>query len=249
MAILVFEHSDRTGVQRLGRTLRDHGHRLRIVRLHRGDAFPVDLDDVDGIVSCGGPQSANDDSLKWLGPQMELMRDAHELQMPIVGLCLGCQILARALGGTVGKVDGGPEIGWHDVRLNAVGREDPIHAGIPWSSVMPHWHNDEVRELPPGARALASSAKCKVQAWTAGLRTYAFQYHPEVEADAMERFIEDEPEAIEKAGLKREEILLRKTEEHYVEFARLTQRMFESIALLLMPVDRRFRGLVKDLHH
>ncbi len=248
MAILVFEHSGRTGVQRLGRTLRDHGHRLRIVRIHEGEPIPVDLDDVDGIVSCGGPQSSNDDALPWLEPQMALMREAHALQLPIVGLCLGSQILARALGGSVGRLEPGPEISWHEVRLTPVGREDPLHAGIAWSSVQPHWHNEEVKELPPGARLLASSDRCKVQAWALNLRTYGFQYHPEIEADTMENFIEDEPDALVRAGISREE-LRRQTQEHYPAFARLSSRLFEQITLLLMPVDRRFAGLVKDLHH
>src|SRR6266404_4742733 len=98
MSILVFEHSDTSGSERLGQTLRDYGQRLRIVRLHDGDDVPGDLDNVDGIISCGGPQSAYDDSVAWLEPQMALMRQASAIAMHILGLCLGCQILARALG-------------------------------------------------------------------------------------------------------------------------------------------------------
>ena len=105
MAILVFEHSDVTGSERLGETLRNHGHVLRVVSLHLGDAVPYDLDDVDGVVCCGGAGSALDDGQSWLEPQMDLLREAHERQMPIVGICLGSQILARALGGEVERLD------------------------------------------------------------------------------------------------------------------------------------------------
>ena len=94
MSILIFEHSDSTNAERLAVTLRDSGHRLRIIKLHRGESIPDDLDNVDGIISCGGPQSAYDDSVEWLAPQMDLMRDANETGMPVVGLCLGSQILA-----------------------------------------------------------------------------------------------------------------------------------------------------------
>src|SRR5690242_13136135 len=135
MAILVFEHSNDSGSERLGETLRDYGARLRVLHLHEGDHVPGDLDDVDGIISCGGPQAAYDDSVPWLEAQMNLMRQAHAEEMPVLGICLGSQILARALGGKVEKNPAGIEFGWHEVKLNPVGREDPLHAGIAWSSM------------------------------------------------------------------------------------------------------------------
>jgi GMP synthase-like glutamine amidotransferase len=248
MAILVFEHSDSTGTERLGETLRDIGHRLNVLRLHAGDVVPLDLDDVDGIISCGGPPSAYDDSIEWLEPQMSLMRQAHELQMPIVGLCLGSQILARALGGTVERMSGGIEFGWHEVKLSPVGREDPLHAGLAWNGMMFHHHRDHVSQLPAGAKLLAGSAACKVQAWTIGLRSYGFQHHPELTVETIERWMREEPDSLTEANVSAEHIR-RETQKHYAAFERLTQRLFENIALLLMPVDRRYAGLVKDLHY
>jgi GMP synthase-like glutamine amidotransferase len=251
MSILVFEHSDSTGSERLGQALRDYGHRLRVLRLHADDEVPADLDDVDGIVSCGGPQAAYDDSNTWLAPQMELMREANQIGMPIVGLCLGCQILARALGGKVEKMStsgGGIEFGWHEVDLNPVGREDVLHTGIAWSSMQFQHHRDHVSQLPPGSRLLASSGKCKVQSWALGLRTYGFQYHPEVTLKTIERWAHEEPEALREANITLDE-LRRQNEQYFPAFKRLSQRLFESIALFLMPVDRRYQGLVKDLHH
>jgi GMP synthase (glutamine-hydrolysing) len=247
MAILIFEHSPRSTIARLGLTLRDTGHRLRIVALHRGEPIPPDLDDVDGIISCGGPQSATDDALEWLEPEMELLRAAHEAEMPIVGLCLGCQILARALGGEVGRMEK-PEIGWHEVSLTPVGREDPLFAGVAWKSMQPHWHHEHVTALPPGARLLASSAHCKGQAWSAGLRTYAFQWHVEMNRDSLDGFAQHDAAGM-KAAHATLDALHKGTETHWPAFERLSQRLFDQIALLLMPVDRRFRGLVKDLHH
>ena len=248
MAILVFEHSSRTGVQRLGAKLRHYGHRLRYVRRHLDEPIPADLDDIDGIICCGGTQSANDDSLPWLKPEMHLLKQAHEREMPVVGLCLGSQILARALGGEVSTLGDGPEVGWHEVKLTPAGREDPLHAGIAWTSMQAHYHHDGVSELPPGARLLASSQRCKVQTWALGLRTYGFQYHPEIELETMDLFAQEDPEALAAAGLTRDE-LRSQTETHFPACARLTDRLFENIALLLMPVERRYMGLVRDLHH
>jgi GMP synthase-like glutamine amidotransferase len=247
MATLVFEHSDDTGIDRLGEILRDHGHRLRIVQLHRGDPVPGDLDDVDAIVSCGGPQSPLDDRLDWLEPQMDLLRQASALDLPVLGICLG-EILARALDGTVAELDGGIEAGWHDVKLTAAGREDPIYNGIAWQSTQLHWHRFHVAEPPAGARVLASSERTKVQAWARGLRTYGIQYHPESYPDTVERWAEDEPKALEEAGMSLDH-LRQRTEQHYQSYARLAERLFRSIALLLMPVDRRFAGIAKDMHH
>ena len=251
MAILVFEHSDLSGSDRLGEILRDYGYPLHVVKLHERQPVPPDLDNVDGIISCGGPQSAYDDSVEWIAAEMELLRQAHQAELPVVGLCLGCQLLARALGGRVeplGQDVGGIEFGWHDVTLSAAGREDIIHTGIGWTTTMFHAHRDHVSELPPGARLLASSAKCKVQAWAMGLRSYGFQYHPEVTAESIERWAKDNPSMLSESGMTLEQ-LREQTERHYPVFARITERLFESIALFLMPVDRRCQGLVKDLHY
>ena len=248
MAILVFEHSDLSGSERLGETLRNHGHRLRVLSLHHGDAVPPDLDDVDGIVTCGGPHSIVSDEPEWLEPEMARIREAHEAQMPVIGICLGCQIVGRALGGEVTTMDAGAERGWHAVELTPVGREDVLHAGIAWSSIQPHWHADHVSTLPPGARILARSERCPNQTWAAGLRTYGFQYHPEIYPETMEGWAVDSPGELAETGLSLDE-LRKQTREHFPECLRLSQRLFEAIALCLMPVDRRHAGLAKDLHH
>lgn len=251
MSILVFEHSALAGVERLGRTLNDYGHKLDVLRLHEGDQAPGDLDDCDGIISCGGPQSATDDSVPFLAAEMARMREAHERGLPIVGICLGSQILARALGGKVermGDAAGGIELGFTEVKLNPVGREDIVHTGVAWSAMMMQHHRDHVSQLPPGARLLASSDKCKAQTWAVGLRAYGFQYHPEVTPDNIEAWIREEPDALRDAGVTAER-MREQVAKHYPAFERLTDRLFESIALFLMPVDRRYQGLVKDLHH
>ncbi|MHC5005346.1 MAG: type 1 glutamine amidotransferase [Planctomycetota bacterium] len=248
MGTVVFEHSASAGSARLGQTLRDFGHRLHVVRLHEGDHVPPDLDDVDAVVTCGGASSCNDGSLEWLEPELAFLRDAHETGRPVVGICLGSQLLARALGGTVEPMSGGIEAGWHAVSLTPAGREDPLHAGIAWTSIQPHWHREEVSALPDGARVIASSERCTNQVWAIGLRTYGFQYHPEIDEHALERWAGEDPDGLRESGLTVEQ-LRQQTAEHYPACARLTQRLFEAIALLLMPTDRRYTGLVKDLHH
>jgi GMP synthase (glutamine-hydrolysing) len=248
MATCVFEHSDLTGVDRLGEVLRDHGQKLEIIRAHHDEPIPVDLDGIDAIVICGGPQSPLDDSLPWLKKEIDLLRLANGTSLPIVGICLGCQVLARALGGEVALLDAGVEWGFHEVTLSPAGREDPLFAGLPWRSMQLSAHRYHVKTAPPGARVLASSRHTPIQAWALGLRTYGIQYHPEAYRETVERWADDEPGTLEEVGLTRQQ-LHRQVEEHYLTFARLARRLFESMALMLMPVDRRYVGAIKDLHH
>jgi GMP synthase-like glutamine amidotransferase len=245
--IIVFEHGASTGALHLGASLRDHGHKLRVVALHAGEPVPADLDEVDGVVSTGGRQSPLDDQ-PWMEPQLEYLRRAHDAGLTVIGICLGCQLLARALGGEVAGMDDGIELGWQDVSLTPVGAEDPLHAGIAWKALQLHWHRYEVAKVPPGARVLATSQRCPVQAWSLGLRTYGFQYHPEVYPGTIETWAAEEPRDLDEAGIKLE-MLRSQTKEFYRPFARLRNRLFESIALDLVPADRRNQGLIKDLHH
>ncbi len=247
MAILVFEHSATGGIARLGATLREHGHRIRTIRVHADDAMPVDLDDVHGIVVTGGNQHPWDE-LDWIRAEEDLLRQAQVAGLPIAGICLGSQILATALGGTAEKMDAGIELGWHDVSLTPIGREDPLHAGIAWNAKMFHWHRAHVTQLPPDARLLASSGSCKVQAWALGTNVYGFQHHPEVRPDMIQDWMDDDPGDLEEAGITREQ-LFEQTQQHWATFERLTDRLFEAISLLLMPVDRRYQGIAKAIHH
>jgi GMP synthase-like glutamine amidotransferase len=247
MSIVILQHSPSTGAMRLAAALRDYGHRLRVIELHAGAAVPSDLDDTDGIIATGGNYSANNNE-PWLEPEMKLLAEADAAQLPVVGICLGSQVLARALGGEVSTMDGGIELGWHEVALTPVGAEDPLFAGIAWTSMQFHWHQDEVSKMPDGARVLATSQRCQAQAWAHGLRSYGFQYHPEVYADTAEAWAGQDPDDLQKAGITLDE-LQTQTAEHYPTFERLSTRLFESIAMLLVPSDRRYKGLVKDLHH
>ncbi len=103
MAIVVFQHADECRPGRLGLTLRDHGFRLDIRRVDRGDAIPPDFDNIDGVVSLGGPQYVTD-SHAWIQRELDFLAKAHERGLPVVGICLGAQLIGKALGGEVGPM-------------------------------------------------------------------------------------------------------------------------------------------------
>lgn len=243
MAIIVFQHSDIGTPGRLGLTLRDHGFKLRIVRPDRGEAIPLDFDGVEGVVSMGGPQNVDDPVGKWawMPGEMAYLKGAHDRQLPVIGVCLGHQMLAAALGGEVGPIDPGqgPEMGFHAVEIGPAGQTDAVLAGIAWKSMQFQSHGREVKKLPAGALALSSSARCKVQSFRAGLRSYGFQYHFEVDRAGVEKLVRSDAECLSRAGLSVEEAM-RQAETHYAGFARLADRLCLNLATCLFP--RVFRG-------
>lgn len=228
--------------------LRSYGHSILILRTDLGESIPANLDEVDAVVTCGGALSArNSEPNTLLEVECSFLAEAHATGIPILGLCLGAQLLARALGGTVDLLDGGPEVGFHQVAQTPEGREDPLYKGIPWWTQQFQWHEDAITELPPDARLLASSKRTKVQAFAVGTSSYGVQYHPEYTRQlVVEHWEGDDP--FTQAGGGRDE-LARQTEREYVEFARHSNRFFESVALFLMPVDRQSAGIAHDIDH
>ena len=247
MAIVILEHSADCPADILIDSLRAFGQRLRVVKLHAGAEVPGDLDDVHGVVSLGGPQTVHEMSAPWMQAEMGLLRDAHVAGVPVLGLCLGAQLLAAALGGETGRMPA-PEVGWKDIALTPQGREDALFAGQPWKGPQFCWHSDHVSRLPDGATVLASSVACKVQAFAVGLRSYGIQYHPEWSASTIRREIQSGAAQVQAAGASADS-LLAETGNLGPASERLARRFFDSVSTLLMPADRINKGIAKDLHH
>ena len=236
MAILIIEHSEHTGSDRLGVRLRNDGHRLQVVRVHQGEKLPPDLREIDGIVSCGGPQPPDCDE-QWVEPELALLGAADEADLPILGICLGCELLARALGGELAHMSV-PELGWYDITLTPAGRNDPLFGGQPWSSPQFHWHHWQVQTLPEGAQILASSEQCKVQAWSRGINTYAVQFHPECERSTVTNWIDDDSRTLHEYSIDGNTIE-EDADRNFPDYIRLTDRFFEAVSQLLMPMSAR----------
>ena len=125
-----------------------------------------------------------------------LLRAAEE--RPVLGVCFGHQLLARALGGRVERHPDGPELGTAEVELTAEGRADPLLAGFPSPFAVQEAHEDHVPEPPPGAVVLARNQRAPVQAFAAGPRLRAVQFHPEFDAARNRAFAESERAALDR---------------------------------------------------
>lgn len=239
MSILVFQHESNESAGVLGEVLQRHGHRLRTIRLDRGgqaDSVPTDLDDVDGIVSMGG--NANVDDAKdhgWMQPEMALIKQAHEARLPVVGICLGAQLIASAMGGKVEKLEQ-PEVGWHPLTIGFPGTTDPVLTGITWTAPQFHLHGQQITELPPGGTPLAASKLCRMQAFKLGFTTYGFQFHFEWTLDTISELSHNG--LFQQAGVASETVIA-EAKHHYATYRRLGDRLCESIATYLFPIDKR----------
>jgi GMP synthase (glutamine-hydrolysing) len=235
MSLLVFQHERNEPPAVLGSILRDHGHRLRVVELFAGQPVPPDLDDVDGIVSMGGSPNVDQAAdYPWMAAEMAMIKQAHDRSIPIVGVCLGAQLIAAALGGKVSPM-ATPEAGWANVTQSFPGTIDTIYGGIPWDTMQMHMHGQEITALPPGGTPLAGSKLCKTQSFRVGMTTYGFQYHFEWDHNDIAQAARDS--LVAKAGVTAESIT-KGIEHHYPSYRRLGDRLCETIALMLFPIDR-----------
>ncbi|MCA9271810.1 MAG: type 1 glutamine amidotransferase [Phycisphaerales bacterium] len=224
--ILVLQHSV-AGPGRLGATLRDHAFKLDIRKpmlpaSEGGHELPDDLGDYQGIVLLGGPAQPDQDE-PWILKELELIKEAQSRDLPMIGICLGHQLIGRALGGEVGRLDK-PEWGFLNVDLTPPGQTDVLLAGVPWSCPQFQSHAYAVTKAPPGAQVLGKSALCANQIMRVGQRTVSFQFHFEADGNLLDYFRDTDADLIAEAGTS-EAAFAADRQNKYEMFARVADRI------------------------
>jgi len=185
MKLLVFQHLDCEHPGSLRWLLDRNDIAWDTVELDKNDTIP-DLAGYDVLWVMGGPMDVWDvEAHPWLVAEKAAIRSwVRDMEKPYLGLCLGHQLLADALGGTCGPLSP-PEIGVMEVELTAAGQADPLFAGVPSRHKCLQWHSVRVAQAPEDAIVLAQSETCSNQAMRIGRNAWSLQYHVEVEPDTV----------------------------------------------------------------
>jgi len=187
MNVLSVVHSEEAGAELFAPVVAEAGHRLEEWSFAARGA--PSLEDYDAVLVFGGAMHVDQhDRHPWLGEETDWLRELVERQVPTLGICLGSQLLAAALGAPVGPLPE-PEIGWHEVGLTDEAAHDPLLSPLPPRFDALEWHHYG-HGLPDGALALARN-DAALQAFRLGDRCWGVQFHPEVAEPQLERWIAD----------------------------------------------------------
>ncbi len=189
MKVLVFMHIENEGPGTLGDSLIAGKAALHHCRLFDAEPVPGDPGEFDAIVSMGGPMNVyEEDKYPFLKEEPQFLRRAIASGIPVLGICLGAQMIAKACGAAVRKAPQG-ELGWAPIRLTPAARTDPLFRGVSEAFHVFHWHEDTF-DVPSGGQRLAASQACRNQAFRYR-NAYGLQFHVEVTRDMLKEWFRE----------------------------------------------------------
>jgi len=200
----ILEHVAHEGPARVGKALERAGFELVRLPLHAGAPVPTNLRELGVLVVMGGPMGVEDAGnarFPFLAPELDLLRAAVAAEAPILGICLGAQLLAAAAGARVyPNLTGDPprstrEVGWGALHFVRTPEEEPVLRGLDPAEMVLHWHGDTF-DLPPGATLLASTLSCENQMYRLGRRQFGLQFHVELDEPDVATWLEADPDYV-----------------------------------------------------
>lgn len=184
--VLVVQNQPGGGPRRFGEWLTEDGLKLDIVSGHQGRMPPSTVQHHDAVLVLGGGFLPDDDArAPWLAPTRGLVRDALDTGTPVLGICLGAQLLALVAGGVVEGDVGAPEAGSTPIRRRDAADGDPLFGALPDRFPAIEHHVDAITKLPTDAVWLAESDRCPIQGFRVGATAWGTQFHPEVTPDRL----------------------------------------------------------------
>ena len=186
MHVLAFRHAPLEGIGCISGALARHNVCCHPIDLYIDPDAALNLDGAAGLILMGGPMSANDD-LAWIPRELAAIREAAARGIPVLGICLGAQLIARALEARVYR-NPEKEIGWAPVRFAEAAQVDALFHGFSGTETVFQWHG-ETFDLPQGAELLAVSDACRHQAFRWGANVYALQFHLEVTPEIIAEWL------------------------------------------------------------
>ena len=186
MRVHYLQHVENEDLANIKAWLLKHGHSITRTLLYKKHTLPP-VDSFDWLIIMGGPMNVDEHGkYPWLKKEKTLIKSSIRAGKVVLGVCLGAQLIARALGAKV-KKNRYREIGWHKVRLTTAGKKSVLFKKFPSSFAPIHWHGDTF-DLTKGTKLLASSAACKNQAFEYNGRVFAVQFHVEYSLRNMKKF-------------------------------------------------------------
>jgi GMP synthase-like glutamine amidotransferase len=205
---------------------RRRGHELFRVALWKGEKVP-NVESFDCLMIMGGPMVPTDHyQYPWLPTVLEVLRSTVASGRPVLGICLGAQLLGHAHGGHIRGNDH-PEFGWHLVRRSPLGQNHALMRGIPDSFTAFQWHCDTV-SVPVGAVSLASSEACPNQVFAVGPRGLGVQFHPEITPEKARSFVEFTPDQGAGPYVQQNQAIL-SAKQHFREQQEILERLLTNL--------------------
>lgn len=242
--VLICQHVGYEILGTLNPLFKSEGFRLRYINFGRFPQEQPRMRGYNGLVLLGGPMNVDQiEHHPHLLHEIEMIREAIDLKLPVLGICLGSQLIARALGAQV-RANAKKEIGWHEIRLSQGGMQDPLLGNFQQRESIFHWHGDTF-DIPEGAVHLASSESCSNQAFRYGDKVYGLQFHLEVDEALIDRWLHVpryQEELRQLAAETSPDKILQETRVHVERSKQLSRCTFGEF-IKLFGVKKRFRCL------
>jgi len=204
--VWVLQHSPTGNLGVIAEALESAALAWQYVRVFDGQPVPTDMKGAGGLIVLGGVEAVYQlDRYPYLRAEIALIENALKAGRPVLGVCLGSQLVAATLGANVRRAPH-KEIGWHPVRLRPEAQDDRLLQGLPQEFVTGHWHSD-IFDLPAGAVPLASSELTELQAFRYGDNAWGLLFHAELTPQIVAAWVSEFDEGLKNAGIDGNEIL------------------------------------------